>query len=163
MSDGFEIHVVEKSAGMRKKIQFVLSDASHTVPVFLYSDLADACHRVEGAGGADWLVTHFFLDMYEGERLDSLVASLTDISRPGTRWLFADFCLPGAGPWWILWRARILLWIMYKFFRVMTGLHCQRLEDPVPAQIRHGWRVIREKKLNLNFISARELELPESG
>ena len=71
----------------------------------------------------DVLITPFFLDVFSPAELPRVMGTLSGrLTREG-RWLFADFCPPLAG-----WRAA-LVWLMYRFFRLSTGLTNQHLSD----------------------------------
>lgn len=71
----------------------------------------------------DVLITPFFLDVFSPTELPHVMRSLSSrLTREG-RWLFADFCPPLTG-----WRAA-LVWLMYRFFRLSTGLANQHLSD----------------------------------
>lgn len=81
----------------------------------------------------DLLATHFFLDCFELPELETLIARLASLLSPGADWLIADFQLPGPefGKLRRL-RARFLLAVMYRFFRLTTGLKTNHLADPRP-------------------------------
>jgi SAM-dependent methyltransferase len=82
----------------------------------------------------DVIVTHFFLDCFDETDLEPLIARLTHAAAPCARWLISDF----RGNGW-------LVWALYVFFRIATGLRTRRLVDHHPLLKRHGFRLIRQE------------------
>lgn len=80
----------------------------------------------------DLIVTHFFLDCFDENDLEPLIARLSRAAAPGAQWLISEF--RGNG-----WLVRCL----YLFFRIATGLRTRRLVDHHPILERHGFRVVR--------------------
>ncbi len=77
------------------------------------------------SGKFDLVATHFFLDCFRREELEGLIAKIGRAATPDARWLLTDFRVPSGG--WQRWRARMVLAMMYSFFRVATGLSATRL------------------------------------
>ncbi len=86
-------------------------------------------------GTQDWLrpgesfgaiVTFFVLDCVAAPDLDAALARLRTAQRPGAPWLLADFRPARRG-----WR-RLLLVLMYAFFRFTTGLRARTLPALAP-------------------------------
>lgn len=75
----------------------------------------------------DVVVTHFYLDMFNGEELKQQIAALQGLLRPGGLWSLADFAYVKKG----LMRpvSRFLVGTMYLFFRMVAGIGSRRLED----------------------------------
>ncbi len=92
---------------------------------FVHSDIRD--WRAP-ARRFDLLVTHFFLDCFRADQLAEVVRSLAVTAVPGARWLLADFRVPVAG--FGKWRARVILWSLYLFFRRTTRLPASHLTPP---------------------------------
>ncbi len=83
---------------------------------------------VEAADGPfDAVVTFFVLDCLPALALPAALAHLAAVRRPGAPWLVADFAPPRTA-----WQ-RALLWVMYRFFRLTTGLAAQQLPQLRPA------------------------------
>jgi ubiquinone/menaquinone biosynthesis C-methylase UbiE len=99
----------------------------------------------------DLIVSHFFLDCFELEQIEQIVTRFTANLEPGGEWLIADFQIPENGRFWRL-RARCLLWIMYRFFRLMTGLRAPALLDPQPVLEAAGLVLDRRVVSNCGFI-----------
>lgn len=76
----------------------------------------------------DAILTFFFLDLFSAERLHTVVQRLAAVRRPGAPWLLADFRAGSA--WW----HRTLLAVMYRFFRLTTGISGQQL-PPIHAEL----------------------------
>jgi ubiquinone/menaquinone biosynthesis C-methylase UbiE len=82
----------------------------------------------------DLIVTHFFLDCFDENDLEPLIARLADAAAPGARWLVSEF----RGNGWLV-RA------LYLFFRIVTGLRTLRLVDHHPLLQRHGFRLVHRE------------------
>ena len=78
----------------------------------------------------DLIVTHFFLDCFGPEQLQSVIGKLASTARQKAAWLVADFQAPEFGLRRI--RARLILKVMYLFFRIVTRLPASRLTRPDP-------------------------------
>jgi len=105
----------------------------------------DACTWAGADTAFDLVASHFFLDCFRPDQLATLVPRVAAVTRPGGRWLLADFREPRRG--WRRARARGVLALAYLFFGLITGLPARRLTDPDPYlqaagfSLRH--RVIR--------------------
>jgi ubiquinone/menaquinone biosynthesis C-methylase UbiE len=100
---------------------------------------ADALAWTPPESGFDLIVTHFFLDCFQSGQLESLVAKLADAAAPGANWLLADFQSATAG--WQRYRSRLILWMMYRFFRVVTRLPATALISPEVFLERNGFKL----------------------
>lgn len=89
----------------------------------------------------DLLVTHFFLDCFRPEQLESLIAKLARAAVPGANWLLADFQAAAAG--WERLRSQLILWVMYRFFTVVTRLPAAKLTAPDGFLAQHGFKLRR--------------------
>lgn len=91
----------------------------------------------EDAQGFDLICTHFFLDGFEDEELDALVARLSRCLQDGGRWLVTDFAPAGGA---LAHRAaqRMLLGGLYGFFRLTCGIEARRLPSIDSALERQG-------------------------
>lgn len=69
----------------------------------------------------DAVLTFFFLDLFAPPELERVVRRLHAARRPGAPWLLADFTPPTR--WW----HRGLLAVMYRFFRLTTGISASAL------------------------------------
>jgi ubiquinone/menaquinone biosynthesis C-methylase UbiE len=98
----------------------------------------------------DLVVTHFFLDCFQVEELESLVMKVGMATTEDARWLLADFREPERG--WRRWRARAALAMMYGFFRLATGLSAARLTPPDPFLEACGFRLAARRLANFGFV-----------
>lgn len=96
-----------------RQVQFVQQDALKWTPAF---------------GAFDLVVTHFFLDCFPPDQLAGLVRRLADAATAGATWLLADFRLPASG--WQRQRARLIVALLYRFFRLTTNVAASRLTPP---------------------------------
>lgn len=77
----------------------------------------------------DAVLTFFFLDLFTPNRLRGITERLHAALVPGGSWLLADFGPPRR--WW----HRLLLWLMYRFFRFSAGIGA-RQRPPMEAELR---------------------------
>jgi ubiquinone/menaquinone biosynthesis C-methylase UbiE len=103
---------------------------------FVHSDLFD---WQAPAGQVDLLVTHFFLDCFRADQLQRVVARLSRWARPEASWLLADFQRPSNG--FPALRARVILKLMYAFFRLVTSLPARTLTSPDRFLVDQGFRL----------------------
>jgi len=78
--------------------------------------------------GYDLIVTNFFLDCFPPEQLSAVVSKLATLATPSANWLLADFEIPPHGP--AKWRSRIIVGLLYAFFRIVCGLKAKALVPP---------------------------------
>jgi len=97
----------------------------------------------------DLIVTHFFLDCFQRDELEGLVAKVAASATGEARWLLADFRMPEAG--WRRWRARAVLALMYAFFRLTTGLSASRLTPPDGFLEAAGFRLAAQRLANFGL------------
>ena len=108
----------------------------------LAREFPQAIHHVEFRHGTqaalgpterfEVLITFFVLDCIALPELAGALAQLRASQRPGAPWLLADFRPARYG-----WR-RLLLRLMYTFFRLTTGLRARELPDLAAALVRLG-------------------------
>lgn len=132
------IDVVDASRAMLKTAEQRVTDrstaTSTNAPRFIHHD---ALTWQPDAGAYDAVVTNFFLDCFSPEELRQLVPHVASMTRHGSVWLNADFSIPPRG--WRRFRARMIHWLMYRFFRLTTGLSARRLTSPDPLMKEAGF------------------------
>lgn len=138
---------VERSPRMIQEAQARLTPAERARVRF---ESADALAWPTTPGQFDLVVTHFFLDCFRREELSALVNKLAIAAAPDARWLLADFREPEAG--WRRWRARVVLALLYAFFRIVTGLSASRLTPPDEFLARVGFRLTARRIANQGLV-----------
>ncbi len=76
----------------------------------------------------DVICTQFFLDCFHGGELREVVEKLARSAKPTSRWFLADFQIPNRG--FARLRARLIVSLMYGFFRPVAGISATHLESP---------------------------------
>ena len=102
-------------------------------------------------GSYDLITTHFVLDCLTNAEVQDLAVRLSKNASPGALWIISEFHIPDSG----IRRLRAQLWIavMYKFFRLATGLAVQQIPN-YPAALasagfhleearEHSWGMLR--------------------
>lgn len=113
---------------------------------------ADALKWRPPPGEFDLLVTHFFLDCFRRDELRMLIPTIAIGARPDARWLLADFRLPERG--WRRYRARLVLALMYAFFRCATGLSASCLTPPDALLEAAGFRLAGRRLANFGLVGS---------
>jgi len=90
-------------------------------------------------GSFDLVVTHFFLDCFRGDQLETLLPAIAQRTIPGAAWLIADFRIPEGGLPRA--RARIILRLAYAFFRLATQLPAATLTAPDTILFQSGFQL----------------------
>ena len=104
-----------------------------------------------GEGRFDVIVTHFFLDCFTPEGVRDVVHRLAAMARPRAVWLLADFQIPAAAGWPRL-RARLILPLLYRFFRTVAALEARRLPEPAPILASAGFLLTESRLFDAEFI-----------
>jgi SAM-dependent methyltransferase len=119
--------------------------------VFLRADvLDDHVDWLEENDPFDLVVSHFFLDCFGTAELEKVVSKVSACTSPSANWLIADFCIPTSGFW--KWRAKLVLWMAYVFFRKTTGISAKRLANPEPALRRCGFELKERRRYNYGLL-----------
>ncbi|MDZ4788274.1 MAG: class I SAM-dependent methyltransferase [Blastochloris sp.] len=89
------------------------------------------------ANSYDGIITPYFLDCFDGVELDEVVTKLASAGKVRCHWVVADFQIPesGAGRY----RAKLVVWLLIRFFRVVTGLRAASLQNPAESLNRAGF------------------------
>lgn len=120
-----------------KRVQFVEANALHWPPPPREFDL---------------VVTNFFLDCFCADELALVIANAAAAATPEARWLLTDFREPDHG--WRRWRGRVVLALMYAFFRTATGLSASRLTPPDELLEARGFRLAARRLGSFGLIHA---------
>ena len=112
---------IEASPRMLKKAQKRLKAHKDSIEYRLGNE-----NQIKITDKVDVVVTPFILDVFDENRLDHVVKILDQSLVEGGSWLFSDFTIPaGKGRK----SAKILIWIMYRFFRLVCGIPAKKLPD----------------------------------
>jgi ubiquinone/menaquinone biosynthesis C-methylase UbiE len=117
-------------------------------------DASVGCERIEFVcadalgwrprdGEFDVIVTHFFLDCFRADQLEVLAGKLSRAAAPRANWLLADFQMAATGAQRI--RSRVILWMMYRFFRIVTRLPAVKLTSPDAILQQQGFRLYERR------------------
>lgn len=110
----------------------------------------DALTSLPDGKSFEVLITPFFLDCFTREQLEDLLPRLTALTKPGARWLIADFQIPAAG-----WKRRRALWILallHRFFHLTAGISARSWTDPEPLLTRLGWKLRERRTFSLDLL-----------
>ncbi len=140
---------VERSSGMIQVARRRLGSGDRGRVEF---QCVDALHWSPPPGEFDLVATHFFFDCFQRPEVEALVTTLALGTSARALWLISDFQEPESG--WRLQRARVVLAIMYAFFRVATGLPAKWLTPPDEALNRSGFRLVERRTANFGLLRA---------
>ena len=146
---GIEVTCVERSPRMiEQAAQLVrrrgLDDARVTF------EPCDALVWSPPRGVHDLVVTNFFLDCFRSDQVGSLVAKVAASATDNARWLVSDFRVPVRG--WPRWRARLIVSLLYGFFRLTTNLSASRLAPPDGFLRAAGFRLARRRLASFGLV-----------
>lgn len=150
---GIEVTVMEQSRCMIQQSQRRLSRKQaqriRWIPCNLPLNDArvDRCTRP-----FDLVATHFFLDCFPPNELQKVIGFLSEIASPKAAWLVSDFQVAPNGCKRL--RSQILLWAMYRFFRVAARLPAHRLTAPSPYLKSVGFRRTQRRTFDAGFLYA---------
>ena len=137
---GARITCVDSSAGMIAAAQSRLTRHGGETGRVSWIH-ASALEWTPPAAAFDLVVTQFFLDCFRAEQVAAVISRLATAAAPGADWLVADFQVAPAG--WKRARSRLILRLMYAFFRALTQLAADRLTPPDLHLRRSGFALRR--------------------
>lgn len=126
---------IEHSGGDPDRVEFLPVDALDWNP---------------GGRKFDLIATHFFLDCFPPDELERLVAKISSAAAGEARWVISDFCIPERG--WRRLRARAIHGLMYRFFRIATGLRAHRWTPPDCFLRSAGFELQRRRSFNFGLL-----------
>jgi len=91
---------------------------------------ADALIWQPPTAAFDLIVTCFFLDCFREDQLQHLMPTIANAATAGAHWLHADFQIAPAGLLRVC--SRVIVGILYAFFRCMTRLQAHELVNVAP-------------------------------
>ena len=105
----------------------------------------------------DGVVTHFFLDLFQGDPLTELLQNIQTRCRPASKWSCVDF--QRAKSWPMSWVSSGLIRSMYWFFRWTTGIQAKRICPYASLIAALGWTVEREAEFAKGMVLASFLQM----
>ncbi|MEM7735325.1 MAG: class I SAM-dependent methyltransferase [Deinococcota bacterium] len=115
-------------------VNFVLADATRDIPLDTY----------------DVIISLFFLDNFAATTLQTLIPKLANHLTHQGIWLLADFRQAKYGL--AVWRSRMWLWLMYRFFRFVTDIEADQLVDPTRLFKEHGFLQLERQSFQHGFV-----------
>ncbi|MFT6871434.1 MAG: ubiquinone/menaquinone biosynthesis C-methylase UbiE [Roseivirga sp.] len=110
-----QIDYVEMSKGMLERAKGRVSKGNHVQLI---------CEDIRKVNGQyDFVITNFFLDCFEVDKLDGVMVHICALLKEDGHWLVTDFAQPTNA------RQRILLWTMHTFFQLVARLESKKLQD----------------------------------
>jgi len=146
-----DVVCVEQSPGMIQQARRALHRQGMD-PQRVRFEQEDALTWRPAPGVFDLVVTNFFLDCFRPEELAKLVTQVSASATANARWLVADFRLPERG--WRRARGRVVLALMYGFFRYATNLSATRLTPPDTLLETAGFRRTHRRLTNFGLTHA---------
>lgn len=130
--------VVDSSRSMLRVLENRLGSSRRRIQVHHTDALA-----WEPAGNYDLIVSHFFLDCFFPEQVDQLLDRVLPHARPGAQWVISEFAIPAnpiLGPF-----AAALVGLLYRIFKMLTGLRVRSLPDYANALRLRGLVLLEER------------------
>jgi hypothetical protein len=91
----------------------------------------------------DLIVSHFFLDCFFPQQIDSLLDRIVPYALPGARWVISEFGIPRNPVAALL--ARGMIRLLYQAFGVLTGLPVRALPDYASMLRARGFKLTMER------------------
>ena len=134
------ITCVDASAGMLAQARRALQKADlDDLPVHFVQ--ADMLTWRPPRAAFDLVATHFFLDCFRADQLESIMPRIAAAAADGASWLVSDFQVAPHG--WRRVRSRAIITLMYAFFRVFTRIPAKTLTPPDPFLKKAGFHLHR--------------------
>jgi ubiquinone/menaquinone biosynthesis C-methylase UbiE len=115
----------------------------------------------EPRGTYDLIVSHFFLDCFFPEQVEQLLDRVLPHALPGAQWVISEFAIPSNPIRGRL--AAVLVGLLYRIFRMLTGLRVRNLPDHATALRRRGLLLIRKRNYLGGLLCAQLWSLPGGG
>lgn len=122
-----ELHYIDSSARMLDLARQRIRGSKVPNPDRLIFTQGDALRTPFPGQDYDLVISHFFLDCFDGPELAQLADHVGPHLAPTARWLVSDFREPQAG--FMAPALRMYLRLMFLFFRYSSALETRRLAD----------------------------------
>ncbi len=132
---------VEASQRMIEKSRRSIPPASLHRVTFVH----DHAEKYQSETSVDVVIANFFLDMYDTSSMNHILAAFRSVLIPSGKLLCTDFVDGGPGH-------RLMLRLMYIFFRLTTGLSNQHLAPWRDIIVQNGFERLREATFRRGFV-----------
>jgi ubiquinone/menaquinone biosynthesis C-methylase UbiE len=136
-----QCHYVDGSGSMLHEARRVVERMN--APARVVMEQRDLMQWTPEKESADVLTTHFFLDCFTDIQLEALIPRLAQTLKPAGAWIVSDFKVPSGA---FRLPAKVLLKLLYAFFRRATGIAADRLIDPEPYLRREGFILEKQRR-----------------
>lgn len=137
-NEHLEIDAVDLSREMIRLAAARLKRSGTYAPERVRLHQADAFKYHSPAGQYDLIATHFFLDCFDTKENCQLISRIARAAAPKATWLVSEFRHPESG--FGRYRAAVMIWASYLFFRFATGLGTKTLPNYSRALMANGFR-----------------------
>lgn len=152
------IDCVDASARMlelaRRRVCQVLPEAVSRVR-FLHEDIISWLPQ----GCYDLLVTNFILDCFPQNEVNLIIRKIAQAAAPNAYLMLADFFVPRKSVARV--HAKIWLALMYRFFRVITGIRAERLADPTSELEANRFVSLSRQQWRLGLVKSELWQRPQ--
>ncbi len=124
------INAAEKNSGKNGHVNFI-QGTENDIPNRLY----------------DGVITNFYLDMFEEQSLNNVIDKVRKSLTSSALWIVTDFV---DGSTW----NKMILWLMYRFFRIIAWIEATHLPDWQNEMIHAGFTLSDGKKFKKGFIKS---------
>lgn len=93
----------------------------------------------------DSVLTNFYLDLFTDTKLNDVIGKIKKSLLPNAHWIATDFVSEQG------WH-KVMLWIMYRFFNITTGLMTYSLPQWENALIQANGKLVAMRKYSRGFI-----------
>lgn len=104
-------------------------------------------HSIKEVREFDAVITFFFLDLFSHKKLCDVIVRIKVALKPNAHWLVSDFINT---TWW----HACMLFVMYFFFRISTGLQNKSLPDWTELLLQHNLHELDHKMFYGSFIKS---------
>lgn len=134
---GCEVWYIDASSKMIEKArkQDVLCKVH-----FITGTESDIPHRT-----FDVIITNFYFDLFTTPKADAVIKKIKIVMKPDANWIVTDFIDEA---WW----QRIMLNVMYFFFRVTCNIESKKLPGWIESFDQNGFNMIESKTFYAGFI-----------
>jgi tRNA (cmo5U34)-methyltransferase len=124
------INAAEKKSGKNGYVNFI-QGTENDIPNRLY----------------DGVITNFYLDMFAEQSLNNVIDKVKESLTSSALWVVTDFVDESA------WN-KMMLWLMYRFFRIIAWIEATHLPDWQDEMIHAGFTLSDSKKFKNGFIKS---------